>query len=705
MNNINNAVTQWLARGGNPDAFNLTTGKISLSKKAYLSYDPKKGWGIIELNLFERIARVIGAFKNTRYSKIETALRNVKLSTPGDLSSTDTRIQEIFDKILSKFHVDTPHIDRQKIDPINQTNVQNVAPSYLNKDLKNTDAVLKRTSQDAVNKIYDSLEVLDNVLRENKIEYTICGGTQLGAIRHVGVDGNGPGGLIPWDDDGDIAILQKDLDKLISLKDEFENQGYELVEHEFCWKIQPKDGTPYSLDQENGKNNEIIKFPFIDIFVMDEVEEGKYHIANDEARKRWGYEYYSKEEWESITDVQFGHLKLRGLVGKHAEDYLDRGYSDKQTKIPNWKNVAARWWDHEEAQRDAVATPNWQNIRNLELIDRTHAVARPTVNLNEIAQGHLDEMTNEEMDNDWMLSEFFGHARILNLDINPARLERAKEHLARIGADEDFSTRFKGILGRTSLDPKLWDRVDSNYKHYDVNDPEQYALLVKQHAGQAGCYMSHYQIVKETREKYYGALSELEQARYNFNHNEEADQEDLQEALDAALKNVMKYSSVMIIEDDNGFGIVEQDGAQIASYGRKANQIKVTGHKLKMEGTGRILREAIRDLPEDWDMLYLLAMDYEGGEDIGKDHLMKLRQGVLNNCYVINAKFYDEFLRATQIIEEDSDEKFKAFDEQLANVHPTTKSYVVQPPIAFQGGGDSDINEMEANGTLWQCHI
>jgi lipopolysaccharide cholinephosphotransferase len=66
-------------------------------------------------------------------------------------------------------------------------------------------SVMRKTQM----RLLEMLDVLDGICKKHNITYWIVCGTLLGARRH--------GGFIPWDDDLDVAILQKDYNKLISI--------------------------------------------------------------------------------------------------------------------------------------------------------------------------------------------------------------------------------------------------------------------------------------------------------------------------------------------------------------------------------------------------------------------------------------------------------------------------------------------------------
>ena len=54
-----------------------------------------------------------------------------------------------------------------------------------------------------------TLESIDKCCRENNIEYSLCWGTMIGAIRHHG--------FIPWDDDFDLMMSRENLNRFLKV--------------------------------------------------------------------------------------------------------------------------------------------------------------------------------------------------------------------------------------------------------------------------------------------------------------------------------------------------------------------------------------------------------------------------------------------------------------------------------------------------------
>lgn len=123
------------------------------------------------------------------------------------------------------------------------------------------------------------LEILDifaAICEKHKIDYWLYAGTVLGAKRHKG--------FIPWDDDLDVLVLQKDYLKLMKAIAEELPSEYKLQNRKtdrnyklFYSKIRDLN----SVFHEPGTDNYKYKGIFIDIFTIEKVPSLKFKIFVD----------------------------------------------------------------------------------------------------------------------------------------------------------------------------------------------------------------------------------------------------------------------------------------------------------------------------------------------------------------------------------------------------------------------------------------
>lgn len=67
----------------------------------------------------------------------------------------------------------------------------------------------------------DILCFIDDVCQKNNINYSLAGGTLLGAVRHKG--------FIPWDDDIDILMVRDQYEKFMDIMSNLNDEKYSLI--------------------------------------------------------------------------------------------------------------------------------------------------------------------------------------------------------------------------------------------------------------------------------------------------------------------------------------------------------------------------------------------------------------------------------------------------------------------------------------------
>ncbi len=292
-----------------------------------------------------------------------------------------------------------------------------------------------------------------------------------------------------------------------------------------------------------------------------------------------------------------------------------------------------------------------------------------------VAKNDLATLSPEVMDRKWMLDKYFGTIAVINLPQAVERREGILKQFELIGT-KNFEI-FTAVDGRTELPKEVWNKFFRNRDKIDTTTEEGQQALDRVHQGEAGCYMSHYRLIKKVKESFDNALSELKKAQASH-----------QAYKDVALlakceRRVRQYSRVLILEDDTGFGIV--------------NKART---KATTEGAGQILRKALSKLPKDWDMLYLVVQPIYPPIAVGP-HLCRLSDSWSMVAYAVNYRMYGPLIEILEKIEKPSVKKVYPVDKEVAFRHSSFNVYAVVPSLVYQQTGPSCISD-HSSEKLWQ---
>lgn len=188
--------------------------------------------------------------------------------------------------------------------------------------------ILKRTKPSAIKLLYQMLYDMHRIFIKNDLMYWVDAGTLLGAVRHKGI--------IPWDDDLDVAILSKDIRKFLKLKQQFKKCGYSICEVWFGYKIYFTGRKKVKAEGEA----QCYSFPYIDVFIYRKFPDGIYHLSRKAGRDKWPNEVWYKKDLFPLKKYKFGSYEVYGpnTYRRHFNNYYGK----------DWNKIAYREYDHKE---------------------------------------------------------------------------------------------------------------------------------------------------------------------------------------------------------------------------------------------------------------------------------------------------------------------------------------------------------------------
>lgn len=174
---------------------------------------------------------------------------------------------------------------------------------------------------------------------KHNLTYCCATGTMLGAVRHHDI--------IPWDDDIDVFMPRRDYERLISIANEMENEGFRLISACNCpsyatfAKIYSKDTTLWELESVP-----FVYGIYIDIFPLDESSDTKSGFTKKYRRFRNLFRKYqlsqikfnAKRFLRYITEGD-KKMAIKELASVFVPSFLSEHF---RTQIIRFESVASK---------------------------------------------------------------------------------------------------------------------------------------------------------------------------------------------------------------------------------------------------------------------------------------------------------------------------------------------------------------------------
>lgn len=187
-------------------------------------------------------------------------------------------------------------------------------------------AGFKYTKPHVTKQLYHLMYITDRIFAKNKIEYWVDSGTLLGVVRHQG--------LIPWDDDVDIKVWNRDSKRIERTTKEFAKYNVVLMPNMFGYKI-------FFNDAEEIKGYKW-KYPAIDVFVVNlSLDKRKILFSRYDAQRWFGECYNDPNKLYPLKRARFGSFTVSVPSAAECIEFCKRCYGR------DWNTHAYAGYDHE----------------------------------------------------------------------------------------------------------------------------------------------------------------------------------------------------------------------------------------------------------------------------------------------------------------------------------------------------------------------